>query len=299
MEPAVKNYLQRVFPLLVTALFLIISHAGTASAAGDVQEKAELWADVAENIDEAPDYEDPQDSEREWAISIGLSSGFAPDYEGSNDYSFGYGPNLSASWHDTIFYKGKTLGANLIRQKNLKAGPIISWASGRSEDANEKLEGLGDVDGSVEAGGFVSFRKKSMRFRAEARQDIDSGHEGALVDLSGGSILPFKNPLVFVGIGTTWASDDYMASFFGVDAKQSLNSGLEKYSADAGFKDIKISITAGYAITRRWRIGGAVEWKRLVGDAAGSPIVDEKNQFLAGFSLSYHMGSKILPEELQ
>ena len=161
------------------------------------------------------------------------------------------------------------------------------------------MEGLDDVDSSIEAGGFVSFRKKPLRFRMEVRQDVNSGHEGALVDLSVGTTLPFETPLVFASIGTTWASDDYMDSFFTIDAKQSANSGLKKYSAESGFKDVKLALTTGYSITNRWRIGGLVEYKRLVGDAADSPIVDDKNQFLAGFSLSYHMGSKILPEELK
>jgi outer membrane scaffolding protein for murein synthesis (MipA/OmpV family) len=291
--------LSRVLPLLVTALLSVVLSAGTTLAAGDALDEADLWAGVAEEIDEAPGYEDPKDNAREWALSIGLISGFAPDYEGSNDYSFGFGPNISASWRNTIFYKGKTLGANLIREKNFKAGPILSFSSGRDEDDNDKLKGLGDVDGSTEAGGFVSYRKRPWRFRAEARQDIDSGHEGALVELTGGSTLPFLNPLVFCEIGMTWASDDYMESFFGVNGQQSANSGLERHQADAGIKDINVSMTAGYAITNRWRIGGAVEYKRLLGDAADSPIVDDKNQFLAGISLSYHMGSKILPEDLQ
>ncbi len=288
-------------PLLLLMIALISSLAMTDIALADQSplDGAASWSGISEDIDEAPGYEDERDSEREWTLSIGLTSGFSPDYEGSNDYSFGYGPNISASWRDTIFYKGKTLGANLIRQKKLKAGLLLSKSSGRSADDNDKLEGLGDVDGSVEAGGFLNYRMKSFRFRVESRQDIGSGHEGALVIMSGRTKLPFEKPLVSLELGTTWASDDYMASFFGVDAQQSLDSGLKRYHAGAGIKDVKISLTSGYTITNRWRIGGALEYKRLVGDAADSPIVDDKNQFVAGISLSYHMGSKVLPEELQ
>lgn len=289
-----NNICKCLLPFILLTLI-----TGVASAADDDFDEAALWSGVSEEIDEAPGYEDPKDKDRNWALNIGLSSGFAPDYEGSNDYEFGYGPNVSFSWRKTIFYKGKTLGANLINQKNLKVGPILVWASGRDEDDNDKLEGLGDVDGSLEAGGFISYRNKPWRFQGEVRQDINSGHEGAIVELSGGMTLPFETPLLFAKVGTTWASDDYMESFFGVDSRQASDSGLKRYNANAGFKDIKLSVTAGYAITNRWRLGGLVEYKRLVGDAADSPIVDDKNQFLAGFSLSYHMGSKYLPEELQ
>jgi outer membrane scaffolding protein for murein synthesis (MipA/OmpV family) len=280
----------------MTVLFTPLIITSTASA-GDSMDEIALWSDIAEEIDEAPGYEDPKDSARKWALSLGVVGGYAPDYEGSDDYEFGAGPNITASWRDLIFYKGKSLGANLIRTKNLKAGPILSWNSGRDEDDNSKLDGLGDVDSSIEAGGFISYRVKPLRFRLEARQDVNSGHEGALVELSGGTGLPFEKPLVFVSLGTTWASDDYMESFFGIDSGQSTASGLKEYNADAGIKDVNIGLTAGYSITPRWRVGGKLEYKRLVGDAADSPIVDDEDQFIVGLTLSYRMGSKVLAEE--
>src|SRR5210317_2072520 len=190
----------------LTTLFSIALISGVASAAPDATEEAELWADISEEINEAPGYEDEIPADRKWAISIGVAAGVSPDYEGSNDYGFGIGPNISASWRDTIFYKGKSLGANLIRQENLKAGLIASRATKRKEDDNDKLEGLGDVDGGIEVGGFVSYRNKPWRFKAEARQEVDSGHEGALLELSVGTNLPLAKPLVFVELGTTLAS---------------------------------------------------------------------------------------------
>ena len=294
-----KSALDRFLPLLATVLISTFFFTNVALAGGDAMEEAELWADVSEEINEAPVYEDTKDADRKWAISIGVAAGVAPDYEGSNDYGFGFGPNISASWRDTIFYKGKSLGANLIRKENFKAGVILAKASGRNEDDNDKLEGLGDVDGGIEAGGFISYKNKPWRFKAEARQEVDSGHEGALVELSVGTELPFTKPLVFVELGTTWASDDYMESFFGIDTQQSANSGLDRHNADAGFKDVNLSISVGYPITNRWRLGATMEYKRLLGDAADSPIVDDKNQFVAGIGFSYHMGSKYLPEELK
>jgi outer membrane protein len=298
-EDKVKRNSRRFIPLITAALFSILWFASVASAEIDAMDEAELWADISEEINEAPGYEDDKDDERKWTLKIGLSGGFSPDYEGSNDYGFGFGPSITAAWRDTIFYKGKSLGANLIRRENLKAGLIVTRAAKRKEDDNDKLEGLGDIDGGLEVGGFVSYKNKPLRFKAEARQEVDSGHEGALVELSVGTDLPFTKPLVFVELGTTWVSDDYMESFFGIDSEQSANSGLDRYNADAGIKDVNVSISAGYPITNRWQIGAMIEYKRLLGDAADSPIVDDKNQFTAGIGLSYHMGSKDLPEDLK
>jgi outer membrane protein len=294
-----KLVCQRLSYFLMTAFFATVIVTDTASADMDTMDEIDLWADISEEIDEAPGYEDPKDAERQWALSLGVAGGVAPDYEGSDDYEFGFGPNIAFSWRDRIFYKGKSLGANLLKTKNLKAGPILSWTSGRDEDDNNRLTGLGDVDSSIEAGGFIAYRMKPMRFRMEVRQDVNSGHEGALVELSGGTGLPFDKPLAFFSLGATWASDDYMESFFGIDAQQSAASGLQEYSAESGIKDVNLGFTAGYSITNPWRVGGKLEYKRLVGDAEDSPIVDDENQFLAGITLSYHMGSKVVAEALE
>ena len=90
-----------------------------------------------------------------------------------------------------------------------------------------------------------------------------------------------------------------MESFFGIDAQQSANSGLQNHDAEAGIKDVNLSVSVGYPISKRWRVGTMLEYKRLLGDAADSPIVDDKNQFVAGISLSYHMGSRFLAENLE
>ena len=207
-----KKVLQQSSLLLTTILFAVISFAGVAAAddvaaVDDVLDDAGLRADVSEDIDNAPGYEDPKDRKRNWTLSLGLSGGISPDYEGSNDYESGFGPNFAGSWKGILFFKGKTLSANVINEKNFKVGPLLAWTSGRDDDDNDKLEGLDDVDSSIEAGGFISYRKKPWRFRMEVRQDINSGHEGALVEMSAGTTLPFNKPIVFAALGTTLASD--------------------------------------------------------------------------------------------
>lgn len=292
-----KNTCQMLLSLSTATLLLSVCFANV-SAAGETTDEAELWADISEEINEAPVYEDAEADKRKWSLTIGVGGGVSPDYEGSNDYEFGFGPNISATWRNTIFYRGKSIGVNIIRQKDLKAGLIAARAAKRKEDDNDKLEGLGDVDSGIEVGGFVSYRNRPWRFNAEARQEVDSGHEGALLELSVGTDLPLAKPLVFVELGTTLVDDDYMESFFGVDSQQSADSGLKKYNADAGIKDVNLSISAGYPLSDRWRIAAMVEYKRLLGDAADSPIVDDKNQFTAGLGLTYRMGSKYRPDEL-
>jgi outer membrane scaffolding protein for murein synthesis (MipA/OmpV family) len=254
---------------------------------------------VAEDIDEAPGYEDPEDRLRNWVVKVGVIGGVSPDYEGSNDYEFGMGPDISITWKDLIWFKGKTLGANLLRRGAWRAGPLVAKSSGRDEDDNDKLEGLDDVDGGFAVGGFVKYRKKPFRFELDIRQDTGSGHEGALIEAGAGVGIPFDKPLFLAMLQTTWASDDYMENFFGVSAKESARSGLKEFDADSGIKDIGIKLTSGIRLRKNLRLALSLQYKRLIGDASDSPIVDDENQFLAGVGIVYSWGSEKLQKEIQ
>ena len=283
------------FPVICTIalLFNIIFYVNPTNA-DDTIDKADLWLEVAEEIDEAPGYENPEDSIRNWAIDVGIIGGVSPDYEGSNDYEFGMAPNFSITWKELIWFKGKSLGANLVRQGGWTAGPLIAKSSGRDEDDNDKLKGLDDVDGGVDVGVFAKYRKKPFRFELDMRQDTGSGNEGALIKVSAGLRGPFEKPWLQTMLHATWASDNYMESFFGISEKESVRSGLRKFDANSGIKDIGIGLSSGTRFWKKWKIGVSLQYKRLLGDAADSPIVDDKNQFLAGMSIVYTWRSKKL-----
>ena len=80
-----------------------------------------------------------------------------------------------------------------------------------------------------------------------------------------------------------------MSDYFGVSTVQAGSSaaGLGAFDADAGFKDIHVQLSADYDINNRWSIMGGVGYKRLIGDAADSPIVETEDQFSATLGLTY------------
>jgi outer membrane protein len=88
----------------------------------------------------------------------------------------------------------------------------------------------------------------------------------------------------------TFASGDYMSSFFDVTANDAAASGLQRFDADAGFKDIGIAIMGLFHLSKQWHIGAGVQYKQLFGDASDSPIVDVRGdsaQFFGGLSVLY------------
>ena len=133
---------------------------------------------------------------------------------------------------------------------------------------------------------------------SRGRKDLGSGHEGAIIRVRAGAQIPFDKPLCLFMVQSNWASRNYMESFFGITEKESDRSGLRQYDANSGIKDIGFSVRSGVRFRQNWRIGAEFRYMRLLGDAADSPIVDNKNQYQLGMGIVYSWGSKKLQKEL-
>lgn len=228
--------------------------------------------------------------------SIGMGAAVMPEHEGSKDHMTRAMPNINLFYGDSLFFTRLSAGANLLRFKTeqgvaITAGPLLALRRGRDQDDNEALNGLGDIDTGLDAGGFVRFRKQGWHASVDVRQNVTNSDEGATVRLSAGHGMPLGQKLKLrANLETTWASADYMKTFFGIDALQSARSGIAQYEAGSGFKDAGASIMADYAITRDWAGFATIRYKRLLGDAADSPIVADlgsRDQVSSGVGIKY------------
>lgn len=262
----------------VTTNWLIIM----ASAAGIVMNVANA---------KAADEPDTASTQSKWSIVIGGGGAYAPDYEGSDDYEFQPFPFASIVYDDFIFVQGTSLGANLLNYEGLKAGPIVRYSGGRDEDDNNALDGLGDVDDSIEVGGFVGYELGIWSAALTVTQDVAGGHEGLLAEMSTGVAVPLSETVSSsIEASATWADSNYMDAFFGVSGGQALRSGYARHEADAGFKDVGIAVGLNYMVTETITVAGRAEYKKLLGDAADSPIVKDEgsdDQFFTGMFLTY------------
>lgn len=211
--------------------------------------------------------------------AIGLGVGVRPAYEGASDRKTRAMPNINLFYGDTFFLTGMTAGANLFKHTtaqglSISAGPLLGLRRGRDESDNAALAGLGDIDRALDAGAFVRLRKGGWQARADVRKDVSNGDGGTTVNLSGGYGMPVAQGLrLRANLDASWASTAYMNTFYGIDATQSANSGIRQYDAGAGFRSVGASLKADYAFNREWGAFASLRYKRLVGNAADSPIV--------------------------
>jgi outer membrane protein len=234
---------------------------------------------------------------------VGAGTGARPDYEGSNDYDvFPYG--LFKVWWDDGRYaelvsaqssgSAIRLAGNLIPNSPIEFGPVLQYRLERDNVQSGRVDQLGEVDAAVEAGVTAAYRMKPWSIESTWVYDISSKYEGHLLELAGGYEEKLSNNLgISLTAASTWASDGYMDTYFGVAAADAaLIAGYTPHNPDDGFKDVGGRMALAWAGDNwgGWKLVASFSYFRLLDDAEDSPIVDEsgdKNQFFGGVMGTY------------
>ena len=227
-------------------------------------------------------------------VSICGGIGIAPEFEGSDYYEAVPIPYVNVKWsnHMSINWLGNKAKANFIPSPIWRGGVASEYIAERDDVDSDQVDRLEDVDTSIMLGGFLGFEYANWSADIEAMADVADGNEGIIVRLNGGYRIPiYQTWSLSLGAFTTWADDDYMQAYFGIDAADSARSGLSTFDADSGFKDLGLNLTASFKPWQHWGFMGLVSYKRLIGDAADSPVVDDdyddKNQYMGGILVFY------------
>jgi outer membrane scaffolding protein for murein synthesis (MipA/OmpV family) len=224
---------------------------------------------------------------------VGLGAGVVPEYEGSEDSKGMPLPylNLHFENHMSLEWIANLMRFNLIPSATFKAGPIAQYIGKREHVDNRRVDRLEGVDAAFMLGGFFGLELNRFTVSVEAMQDMSDSNEGAIVRLRAGYRIPLSKTWIIALNGyTTWADDDYMSAYFGVDQTNSLRSGIKEYNADSGFKDVGITVPIRFNASEHWSIIGVAGFKKLIGDAEDSSIVSDEgddNQFVGGAFVIY------------
>ena len=230
-----------------------------------------------------------------WALNgmVGLGAGAAPDYEGSEDTT---GVPLFLFQHNYDsgrFFKlnGPKLKVNLLADKQVSLGPVLNYRFERDDVDNGRVDDMDKVDSAFEAGVFGGVNINNVLLGLELLADVSDEHDGYLAEVSAGyrwQAMPALSvtPTLFL----TYADDDYMDTYFGVNPGNKGSSTLPNYSADSGLKDVGVNVVAHYTPWEQWGVMGLFSYKALLNDAKDSPIVDDEGddkQFMLGLMVTY------------
>ena len=250
----------------------------------------------------SPTYSETVFSEGRWGVSVGGFAGFAPAYEGSDEFRFVgyplilpkyYGDNYDPNVRSRVDFRSiDDVRFSLLRLGGLDVGPLAGYSFGRDEDLANRLTGMGDVDGGITVGGFASYTFEpffvDIAYNTQVTGDTDTGYTlrfgaGIETNLS-------ERMVASAYVGSTYASADYMDAYFSVTPAQSAASGLAVYDASSGIKNVGLDLGLDYRMTDRVTLKSKAGYYRLLGDAADSPVTASRNQFSGGLGVTYTFG---------
>jgi len=226
-----------------------------------------------------------QELSNSWKFVVGVGAVNQPKYPGSSENMTRALPFIAVEY-GRVFLGGAPgagipagLGAYLYRDSRWTLGVGLGQdlTKPRKEADSTRLHGLGDIDSTPLGAIFASGRWPWFAIRASVISDVGGKDEGtrASLDLEAKYHLS-SNITLAAGPGATWADRRYQQTFFGVSKNQSLNSGLEEYTAESGINNLRFSLSMDLRLNRQWNLGTRFTMTALNGKAERSPITERK-----------------------
>lgn len=202
---------------------------------------------------------------------LGLGIRSRPDYDGASKQELEpipivryYGPVLFARTTQGILEGG----ARKELLPGLAAGVQLAYEGG-----NDRT----DVDPGASAGLHLEWDTKigpaplNVLLRTRHHLDSDLGSQADLRSTLG--VYGRGGLLAGVFVQATWASGEWVRSYY--------------TAGDGGLLFTAVGIEGAYDVSRRWVAVASVSLRRLQGDAASSPITEEKTNYYASAGLAY------------
>ena len=230
----------------------------------------------------------------DWTVTIGASGIMQPSYSGANGSMLSAKPIISVRRAGTPErFKGMRDNASfaLIDYGRFRAGPVGAFKTARKASDHSELRGLNDVKFAIEIGGFAEYYAFDwLRVRSEVRRGFN-GHEGIVAEFSADVIVPLNERMTFAaGPRYTVTNAKYASTYFGVSNVEALASGLPAFDARGGSNAVGVGAQLRYKLNPQWELRGYVEYDKLLGSAADSPLVKlrgSSNQVTYGLGVAY------------
>lgn len=230
-------------------------------------------------------------------MAAGLGVAAVPDYEGSDSYTAAPLLLFQSRYQNGQFVDllGNRIKVNLMPSRNYQLGPVLQYRSKRDSHVDDsQVKRMEEVDAALEAGLFTGISVDNWLASLQVIKDVSDTHDGTLVSLMCDYRINMDNELMLVPyLSATWASSDYMETYFSVNSSNRGTSTLPDFDAESGFKDLTLAMIADYHPWEYWKFVGGAGYKQLLEDAEDSPLVDDRGesaQMFVGLVLAYQWG---------
>ncbi len=267
-----------------SALLLAAAFAGFAAAPA-------LAADAVATVDTT---EVAVVNNADLIIELGAGVSTQPAYEGSSDYIVSGYPIVGLQYLNIPGIGA--IGSPDESYGGFKIAPSFRFIDKRNAADYPELFGTRALDETYQLGlragyEFPLYETFNAEIYGEARYAF--GEAEGFVGGAGIDFISRPNEQWTLKLGprTTFASAEYMSTYFSVTPIESLASfgRLGAYDAGSGFKTVGAAASARYEFRPNWFVNANAAYERMIGDAKDSPIVKvgSEDQFFAGIGLSH------------
>ncbi|MFZ9394966.1 MAG: MipA/OmpV family protein [Erythrobacter sp.] len=297
------------FPTLCAPLALVLF--ASPLAAQEAQAPVETKAEPELPGGRAAGRERPRERSvlaGDW-IAIGGGFVYSSDYSGSDNYRMLAIPVIAANFKGIgIRPRAAGLSLNLLEgmrgDVTFSAGPTFRFRSDRNGRVRDDVvKAAGKLDTALEVGAQlgVSFNRIATRFDRislglDIEHDVAGAHDGLLIDpgISYSSAIG-RGAVISLSAGAQYVDGDFADYYYSVTPAQSAASGLPVFDADGGWHRAGMTLAMGFDASGDFRdggliFGGAVGYRRMLGDAADTPFTSLRgnaDQFTGIFGVAY------------
>jgi outer membrane scaffolding protein for murein synthesis (MipA/OmpV family) len=244
------------------------------------------------------------------SLTIGAGLGAVPSYEGSDDTVLAVVPGVRGRVSRINFtLRGNRFSADIVPTPggpgwDFQFGPVAQVNFNRSAAIVDKqVKKLPKLKTAIELGGYAGIGRQGLitsdydklNVSVAYVHDVNGAH-GSYVITPG---IDYGTPLstkAYVGLSFSgdYMGTGYAQTNFSVDAAGSAASGLPAFSAKKGWKDWTAAALGNVSLTGDLTHGlsviGAVSYRRLLNDAALSPVTSiagSRHQWTGVLGLAY------------
>ncbi|MGB7036375.1 MAG: MipA/OmpV family protein [Xanthobacteraceae bacterium] len=239
----------------------------------------------------------------DWIVTVGLEGRIIPAFPGASDKKLGWSAlplfSIRKQGEPPDFFGPRdSFSFSVINTPTFQFGPAVQIVNQRKASDYAQTNGLADVDYAAQVGAFANFWPLPwLRLRGEARQGI-GGETGVTGDVFLDAVVPIGQWTLSAGPRVTLQTAAATSPYFSITAAQATTANLLQpglapltaYHDGGGLYSYGAGTQLQYAFNETWTAHAFVEYQRLTGSAADSPLVTQRgspNQFIYGLGATY------------
>jgi outer membrane scaffolding protein for murein synthesis (MipA/OmpV family) len=224
----------------------------------------------------------------DWRETVGLGVSTQPSFVGAKGMKVLPSMVLDLRYKDIAFASdGEGIGVNLLHGEGYRAGFSLSYDLGRNSHDDDHLRNLPNIAFAPAPKAFAQIFIEPFVLAVDIRKAI-GGNDGLIGEIGVYVPIPFDDDdFLLIGPAVTWADHRYTNAYFGVSEATSKVSGFAPFRAHGGLANAGAGASFVHLMGDHWLVEGDTGYRRLLGDAARSPIVETKLQFSLDVNLAY------------